>query len=747
MKISKIKVSNYRLLKSLELDLEDDLSLVIGKNNTGKTSLLSILDKFIGKKSTTPSFVYDDFNIDFQKELEDIYTTDRFNEIIAQYESSEEKKWKNIGLSLKLFIEYTDNDSLANISKLMMDLDPENKIVVLFFEYILDVDNFKKIRADFIEYKSKKEQENKEVDRKQETIEQESKDEENDIPNNKSEKRDNLFSEFMKRNRKHYFKTLIKSIAFNTTTKQENEEEFIDIVSEKISLESVINFNVIHANRDISNKDSDKTLSSLASKYYEKKEETEQDSPEIESFKDKLEETDIFLTDEVYTEIFKKVVNRVELFGGIRKGDSIISIVSTLKHRELLKGNTTVMYNHNEDCYLPENYNGLGYLNLISMIFDIELLINDFRRGNNVSKEPADINLLFIEEPEAHTHPQMQYVFIKNIKNILKEASEGNDENGAKSFNLQTLISSHSSHITSESDFDDIKYFFKLEKKNEVIAKNLKDLEAIYGNGEKDVQHFKFLKQYLTLHRAELFFADKAIFIEGDTERILLPAMMKKIDQEDKNNKNETLPLLSQNISIIEVGAYSHIFEKFFDFIGLKSLVITDIDSAKEDKTKCRVCDTNAKFTTNYSLSFFYRGTTDLEYFKKLSFENKRLKKDCGSQKWVNCNDGYICVVYQTKEKNSKGEEYYARSFEDAFFHLNRQFIIDNKSKFKSLKLISNFEDTVKDSYDLANECVDKKPSLAMEILLNSEADNKNEFSNWQIPTYIKEGLSWLKKD
>lgn len=78
MKISKIKVSNYRLLKSFELDMEDDLSLVIGKNNCGKTSLLCILDKFIGKKSTTPTFAYDDFNIDFQKHLETIYTTDKY---------------------------------------------------------------------------------------------------------------------------------------------------------------------------------------------------------------------------------------------------------------------------------------------------------------------------------------------------------------------------------------------------------------------------------------------------------------------------------------------------------------------------------------------------------------------------------------------------------------------------------------------------------------------------------------------
>lgn len=726
MKVSKIKVSNYRLLKSLELDMEDDLSLIIGKNNCGKTSLLSILDKFIGKKAATPSFAYDDFNIEFQKKLEEIYTTDKYQEIIAEFESIEGNKWKNIGLSLKLFIEYTENDSLANISKLMMDLDPDNRTVVLLFEYVLDEDNFKKIKVDFLEYKSKKEKEREE-------------DEGSNTPDVEIKKRGSLFCQFMKRNSKNYFKTFKKSIAFDTTSKQENEAEFIDIINEKIPLSPVINFNIIPANREISNKDSDRTLSILASEYYKRREESEQDSPEIKSFKDKLEETDTFL-DGVYSGIFEKVVNKVELFGGIKKGDSIISIISTLQHRELLKGNTTVMYDHNEESSLPENYNGLGYLNLISIIFDIELLVNDFRRGNNINEEPADINLLFIEEPEAHTHPQMQYVFIKNIKNILKDASKGRDEQGAKKFNLQTLITSHSSHITSESKFDDIKYFFKVDKKNEIIAKNLKDLKAIYG--DKEAEYFKFLKQYLTLHRAELFFADKAIFIEGDTERILLPAMMKKIDQEDKDKGDKTLPLLSQNISIIEVGAYSHVFEKFFDFIGLKSLVITDIDSSKEDRTKCRVCDANAKLTTNASLSFFHNGTNKLDYFKKLLFDWKILRKKKGSN-WVSNRKGKLLVIYQVEENT-----YHARSFEDAFFHLNRQLIIDNKPNFKSLKNIAYFDDMTKDSYDLASECVGKKPSLAMEILLNSKADtNNNEFSNWQIPAYIKEGLSWLKKD
>ena len=45
MKIFKIQVENYRLLKNFSIDLEDELSLVIGKNNTGKTPILSVLDK------------------------------------------------------------------------------------------------------------------------------------------------------------------------------------------------------------------------------------------------------------------------------------------------------------------------------------------------------------------------------------------------------------------------------------------------------------------------------------------------------------------------------------------------------------------------------------------------------------------------------------------------------------------------------------------------------------------------------
>ncbi|XOS90598.1 hypothetical protein ACLMAB_17105 [Brevibacillus laterosporus] len=136
----------------------------------------------------------------------------------------------------------------------------------------------------------------------------------------------------------------------------------------------------------------------------------------------------------------------------------------------------------------------------------------------------------------------------------------------------------------------------------------------------------------------------------------------------------------------------------------------------------------------------------ELGFFRSLDLQQKQLRKNVNSKQWVQNNKGNVLVIYQTLDEDSKGKPYYARSFEDSFFHLNRQFIIDNKEKFKSLKNINFFEDD-NDPYYLAEKCIDKKPNFAMEILINSKEENGVEFSNWEIPNYIKEGLLWLKKN
>lgn len=67
MKIVTVIVKNYRVLKEITVDWQEQLSLIIGKNNCGKTSLLSVMNKLLSE-SKNISVHYDDFNVDFKKE-------------------------------------------------------------------------------------------------------------------------------------------------------------------------------------------------------------------------------------------------------------------------------------------------------------------------------------------------------------------------------------------------------------------------------------------------------------------------------------------------------------------------------------------------------------------------------------------------------------------------------------------------------------------------------------------------------
>ncbi|MDC0601881.1 ATP-dependent endonuclease [Aliiglaciecola sp.] len=704
MQLCKLEIENFRLLKSFELKLEDELSLVIGKNNTGKTSILSALEKLVVQTERS-TIHYEDFNVDTRSFLED-YLNDNLSIV-------PEAIYIPIGISAKLFMEYNEEDNLAQISPLIMNLDPQDNNIVLIFEYKATYEDLVNLKKDYIA---------------------------------EAEKFDNNPRLFLKENHRDYFGTISrKSVLYG------DETQFIDLNKEKINLRDVLSIQFINAKRSVTNKQNDKALSNQTSTLYKQQDESDEHEEASGEFKKALRDTDGVLSD-VYAKMFDGVIKKVNQFGGVTPLETEIKISSSLQHRELLDGNTTVMYSH-DSHELPEHYNGLGYMNLISMIFDIEMLMSRLRRS--VLEKPAAINILFIEEPEAHTHPQMQYVFIKNIKQLLRENRNRDD---GITIHLQTIITTHSSHIVAESDFNDIKYLKKSESRTNVTAKSLRDLQSSYSNQEEQrdtqlKQDFKFLKQYLTLNRAELFFADKAIFIEGDTERVILPAMMKKIDQDIACDDAEQ-PLLSQNISIVEVGAHSQIFEKFIDFIGINSLIITDIDSfklvpkkdepEKTEREKCPPNDANARDTSNASLKYFFGTDADLAFFKSLAFEGKTLSKTTNGEEWRQNECGNLKIVYQTEE-----EGFYARSYEDAFFHINKSLLNTGISGFPSLtnKHLEKYMSNEIDAYEFAEKAVGSKPSLAIEVLLNSEKDENNlEFSNWKVPAYIKEGLLWLRR-
>ena len=676
MKINKINVKNYRLLKDFSLELKGDLSLIVGKNNCGKTSILSILEKIINKSS---SLTWEDINLYHRKVI--------FENIKKVSETSDSELEPILGINLQIWIQYSDSDSYQNIQVFMMDLNPDNNFIILDFSYIVPIPKLHDLNTEISDFSD-------------------------DF---------SKFESFMKKNMSKFFEMQINSRGYNPDTQKLTEEKS-DLLEMK-DIHKLIKIRGIRANREVSNKENNHSLSKTSNLFYKSNNGDDIDNATKNLLQSAITEADEALTkaysgdgedDGVFTSIFE----RVKKFAG-NDSESELEIHSSLSEKDILSNNTTLYYRH-DDSLLPETYNGLGYLNLYGMIFEIETLMADIK--NN----PADINLVYIEEPESHTHPQLQYVFIKNIKGLLKENDDELKASGYTS-GIQTLITTHSSHIVSDCNFDDLIYF---KRDNGVVTSRA--FNSLKEEYEDDQLGYRFVKQYLTLNSSELFFADKVICIEGDTERILLPTMMQKVDIATPIEQGSNImPLLSQNISIIETGAHSQVFRKFFDFLGIKVLIITDIDPVnKNEKNRFIACSAvNATSTSNTSLKSFFNISGD-EIFSTVtqkSFAEKITP------------DNRIRIAYQIPEDNNG---YQPASFEDSFIGLNKEFIIKQKDGLIEYEALKNFDDyEIEDFYTFARNKVNKKSAFASSLLYFEDEEN-----TWKVPKYISEGLLWLRK-
>lgn len=665
MKLTNVHIQDFRLLKNTSVDFESDLSLVIGKNNTGKTSLLTVLDKFLNSSG----FSYNDINTEEKSRLE----ADVSQEISAE-------EFIDYGICARLEFEYDVNeDDISSVANLIMDLDENIHHIVLVLEFKMDFDSFTLLKTDFDKFSKGGVEEG--------------------------------VNYFLEKNYKKYF------IINKNVVERGNEENNKKQVDDK-DIKKLIALKVVEAKRDVANseRESSNLLSKLSAKYYKARNPLgNSDITDISDLGKKLIEADKSIS-ESYKSLFGNVIDSITRFSDV---SASLQILSNLTEVNLFESNTVVRYNQ-DGHNLPETHSGLGYMNLFAIIFDIHIKLDEFKKISDNNAKPSLINLLFIEEPEAHTHPQMQYVFIKNIKRMLLEGSGEN-------LNLQTIITTHSSHIVSQSNFDDIKYFHR-QSDSLVVAKNLTKMKELYGAGS---EAFSFLKNYLTLNNSELLFADKAIFIEGSTERILLPAIMEKIDMSNGEDEHY-IPLLSQNISIVEVGNYSHIFGIFLDFLDIKALVVTDLDSINNEGKTCPVAE--GVRTSNGSLKSYFRNIAFAD-LKSLTTKQKSIKKESVDGDYEASNKGNLYIAYQTEN-----DSYQARSFEDAFIAVNYQFIRDHKDDFVSLKNRGKIDKNPPDYYKLANGCIDKKSVFATDILFYSN----DQFSNWIVPQYIEEGLLWL---
>lgn len=261
-------------------------------------------------------------------------------------------------------------------------------------------------------------------------------------------------------------------------------------------------------------------------------------------------------------DVFRPTLDRIATLGYPGLHNPRLEIKSALNPASVMSQDARIHYVLGEDeeaARLPDSYNGLGFKNLIYMV--VEILDLQAKWIEEEDRRPP-LHLIFIEEPEAHLHAQLQQVFVRNVLSLLEVPGEA-----GSSFKSQVVITTHSPHVLYERGFDPIRYFRRHvthgEQSTQVL--NLSAFQA--GNAPKD-RHF--LQRYLKLTHCDLFFADAAILVEGNVERLLMPLMIEK----------EAPTLRSAAICILEVGgAFGHRFKELIEFLGITTLLITDLDS------------------------------------------------------------------------------------------------------------------------------------------------------------------------
>jgi predicted ATP-dependent endonuclease of OLD family len=674
--IERIEIENFRLLKSCALDMREQTTLLVGKNNSGKTSFVVLLEKFLEKPD---SFEYCDFPISVRDQLIKI---DKDTDV------------DKLSIRLILKVAYSSTDDISVLSEFMLDLDPTRRHANILLECKIDLQKLLK----------------------------------DDLPS-ELDRRRRFFEKNLDRK---YLNTSIYAFDDYGYDKGKYHLDKRDqlVEKERKDLKNLLSFQVIHARRSVASSEDGsrgtKPLSAISTKFFRKQEGT--DGNDLVDLRESLADIDKSLNEQ-YKQVFESFLDRSGKFLDLKQ----LKVVSNIESGSLIENFSQVIYGETNNS-LPEQQTGLGYLNILYLLLQIEIRQKEF------SMSATPLNLLIIEEPEAHTHPQMQYVFAEKIRELIESTP-----------NLQAIITTHSSHIVSKSKFEDIRYLSKSPCESNIAIKNFHtELMEMYGDDAERKKLFKFLQQYLTINSSELFFASKAIFIEGTTERILLPWFIKDHDGRlsEKDEKEIPLtPLSSQNITVLEVGANAKAFEPFLRFMGIKTLVITDIDTTelkvknKTDKVTGKVTEKKNYVATSVDGSTHTSNATLKYFFGAPKFEEKdyaEWQEKLVSGKLVT-KDKSLLLSYQKSEGG-----YHPRSFEDAFISLNFGTVKEQREALSGLQNKSDLDKSDDpDFYKLTDRLISKKSDFAASVLFSVLTDE----AEWVVPAYIREGLQWLQKD
>lgn len=216
---------------------------------------------------------------------------------------------------------------------------------------------------------------------------------------------------------------------------------------------------------------------------------------------------------------------------------------------------------------LIETNAGLGSYNRLYIAAELLLLRRQTYTG---------LKLALIEEIETHLHPQAQLRLIEYLQGRISETTD-----------VQLIMTSHSPNLSS-----------KVSLENLILCKNKHAFSMDSGSTELEKGDYLFLERFLDVTKANLFFAQGVILVEGDAENILIPTLAEIIGKS----------LSKYGVSIVNVNStaflrFSRIFKRKNITDGQMSIpvaVVTDCDikpdSCGEEEIKTKRADKAARY-------------------------------------------------------------------------------------------------------------------------------------------------------
>ncbi len=196
--------------------------------------------------------------------------------------------------------------------------------------------------------------------------------------------------------------------------------------------------------------------------------------------------------------------------------------------------------------------NGLGYNNLLYIAVVLQQLGPHDQDGQPVLVESDEYPLLFVEEPEAHLHPQLVALLARYLVN---------DTPGADV--PQTIVTTHSPTLAASVPPERVQVLFK-DPSGKAVCNSLKTA----GMDDKEKGNFE---RMMDITRARLYFAKAVILVEGISEAVLVPILAARLGYD----------LAKLHISVIPIcGVAFETFKKLFDpsALGIPVSIVTDAD-------------------------------------------------------------------------------------------------------------------------------------------------------------------------